>query len=367
MAKEKRKYSLVCKYDKEYRFRSIFDMRSGFYLRSGILDGDGNDTGVDPFMASFPELLDIGIMQTCVCANQCKVGCYQKAAGRTGPNMSLEKYEKIMRQCEKKTLQIALGGAGDPDTHEDFEEIMRMTRAYGMVPNFTTSGIAFTEEKARICREYAGAVAVSEHFADYTDKAVRMLLDVGVVTNIHYVLGKHTIDRAIQILKSGNYRPGINAIVFLLYKPVGLGLRKNVLDVSDPKVQEFFSVIDNGKFPFHIGFDSCSCAGIVNFTENINLNTLDFCEGGRFSAYIDAEMHMMPCSFANQEPKWFVDLNRNTIEEAWNGRVFDLFRSSLENSCVTCPNRIHCQGGCPLQNSITLCNRTERNHVPPCI
>ena len=30
-------------------------------------DENGKDTNIDPFMASYPELLDIGIMQTCVC------------------------------------------------------------------------------------------------------------------------------------------------------------------------------------------------------------------------------------------------------------------------------------------------------------
>ena len=35
--------------------------------------------GKDPFMASYPELLDIGIMQTCVCSHKCNVDCYQKA------------------------------------------------------------------------------------------------------------------------------------------------------------------------------------------------------------------------------------------------------------------------------------------------
>jgi len=33
--------------------------------RSGILDKDGRDTGIDPFMASFPHLLDVGIMGHC--------------------------------------------------------------------------------------------------------------------------------------------------------------------------------------------------------------------------------------------------------------------------------------------------------------
>ena len=40
---------------------SFFKEKTGEYLRTGILK-DGVDTGVDPFMADFPELLDVGIM-----------------------------------------------------------------------------------------------------------------------------------------------------------------------------------------------------------------------------------------------------------------------------------------------------------------
>ena len=154
---------MIVKYDKKYNFISKFNPITGFYMRTGIIK-DGKDTGIDPFMCSFPELLDIGIMQTCVCSSKCNVDCYQKACDRTGKNMSLEDYISIMEQCKGKTFQIALGGAGDPDTHENFEEILKTTRKYGMVPNFTTSGITMTEEKAKICKKYCGAVAVSEHF-----------------------------------------------------------------------------------------------------------------------------------------------------------------------------------------------------------
>ena len=37
--------------DKQYRFLSVFDDETGAYIRTGILDGHGRDTGVDPFRA----------------------------------------------------------------------------------------------------------------------------------------------------------------------------------------------------------------------------------------------------------------------------------------------------------------------------
>ena len=355
---------LIKKTDKKNKFVSMFNTDTGFYMRSGVLDENGKDTGVDPFMASFPELLDIGIMQTCVCAHRCKVDCYQNAIGRCGENMSVEEYESIMKQCDGKMYQCALGGAGDVDTHKDFEKILSITREHNIVPSFTTSGIMMTPEKAKICKEYCGAVAVSEHNADYTDRALDMLLNAGVKTSIHYVLGNNSIEEAINRLKNDSFKDGINAVVFLLYKNCGeLGHSENVLKPNDPRVKEFFDLINNKTFHHKIGFDSCTSPGIVNFTDKINLDSLDFCEGGRFSAYIDANMNMMPCSFANQNPSWHMSLRDHTIQEVWDSELFNKFRYSLNHSCPNCPNRNVCGGGCPLMNEITLCNRKERRFI----
>lgn len=351
--------NMIKKVDKKNKFISMFNPDTGFYMRSGIIE-NGKDTGVDPFMTSFPELLDVGIMQTCVCSHRCNVDCYQKAIERTGKNMSIEDFESILKQSQGKLFQVALGGAGDVDTHENFEDIVKLCRQYNIVPNFTTSGILMTKEKAEVCKKYCGAVAVSEHFADYTEKALDLLLEAGVKTNIHYVLSNKSIDAAIERLKNNSFRKGINAVVFLLYKPVGLGKEENMLKADDIRVKEFFDLIDKGNFHHKVGFDSCTAPGIVNFTKNINLDSLDFCEGARYSAYIDANMNMMPCSFANQDKSWFINLREHTIQEAWDSDIFDKFRYSLKHSCGSCKNRMFCSGGCPLVNQITLCNKKER-------
>lgn len=354
---------MIKKFDKVNKFISMFDPKTGFYMRTGVLDENGKDTGVDPFMTTYPELLDIGIMQQCVCAHRCNVDCYQKAIERKGNNMSLEDFRSILEQCKGKTFQYALGGAGDVDTHENFEELVKLCREYNIVPNFTTSGILMTKEKAEICKKYCGAIAVSEHFADYTERALDLLLEAGVKTNIHYVLSNKSIDTAIERLKSNSFKKGINAVVFLTYKPVGLGVEENMLRADDPRVAEFFSLIDNGNFHHKIGFDSCAAAGLVNFTKSVNMDSIDFCEGARYSAYIDANMNMMPCSFANQDSSWFVNLREHTIQEAWDSEIFEKFRYSLRNSCAGCSNRNRCAGGCPLVNQITLCDKEERCFV----
>lgn len=50
---------------KDRNFISCFNEKTGGYFRSGVIK-NGVDTGVDPFMSSFPELLDIGIMGHCM-------------------------------------------------------------------------------------------------------------------------------------------------------------------------------------------------------------------------------------------------------------------------------------------------------------
>lgn len=48
---------MIRKYSDPLGFRSVFDTETGSYLRSGL-----NGTDEDPFMSSYPQLLDIGIM-----------------------------------------------------------------------------------------------------------------------------------------------------------------------------------------------------------------------------------------------------------------------------------------------------------------
>lgn len=184
--------------DKKYRFVSAFDDETGAYVRTGILDEHGRDTGVDPFMASFPHLIDVGVMGHCIhgktglCA-KAGVGCYQSGTLVERPNMTLEDFRWITQQCRGRCNQLALGGRGDPDQHEHFEELLQISRENRLVPNFTTSGYGLTAELAALCKQYCGAVAVSWYRSEYTLRAIRLLLDAGVTTNIHYVLVVHKI------------------------------------------------------------------------------------------------------------------------------------------------------------------------------
>lgn len=216
-----------------------------------------------------------------------------------------------------------------------------------------------TEEEEDSNYEYLDVLVESN---DYTPNAIKMLLDAGVKTNIHYVLSNTTIDEALIRLKYNGFPKGINAIVFLLHKPVGLGTEDDVLKVDDPRVAEFFELVDKGNFPFKVGFDSCSIPGVLKWSKHIDTCSVDTCEGSRFSMYITSDMKALPCSFDNQAQKYAVQLSDEvTIEDAWNSKEFNMFRDSLRNSCPNCSKRDLCMGGCPLERSIVLCDSKEKD------
>ena len=349
--------------DKKNHFVSAFDTETGTYVRTGVLDKDGKDTGIDPFMASFPHLIDVGVMGHCIHGKtglcvKAGIGCYQSGLIVEQPNMTIEDFRWIAEQCKGRCNQLALGGRGDPDQHEHFEELLKITRDNNLVPNFTTSGYGMTPELAVICKKYCGAVAVSWYRSDYTLKAIQMLLDARVKTNIHYVLGNNSIDEAILRLKTSDFPSGINAVIFLLHKPAGQGTKDNMLSINDPRVKEFFELIDK-RYSFKVGMDSCNVPGAINLCKNILPESLDTCEGGRFSCYIGADMTMVPCSF-DQNKKYQVSLKNMTIEEAWNSEQFELFRKHMRDACPNCKKRELCMGGCPLMPEIVFCKSDNR-------
>ena len=389
------------KIKKDKNFVSFFNQATGFYFRTGILE-DGKDTGIDPFMASFPELLDVGIMGHCIhgktgLCQKAGIGCYQDGLHSNNPNMSIEDFKKIAEQCKGKTFQFALGGCGDPDQHEHFEEILKVCKENDIVPNFTTSGFGMTKALAKLCKQYCGAVAVSWYRSPYTIKAINLLLAEGVKTNIHYVLSKSTLTEALQHLQrdelngsidrdklnstdgtsskyaievgtcdlaqsyshnSLQFPKGINAVIFLLHKPVGLGTNEDMITKDNKDFFNFLHLVNEGEFPYKIGFDSCTVPALINL-DKVEPNCLDTCEGARWSAYITSDMKLLPCSFDNQAQRWAVDLAKNTIAEAWDSDTFEDFRNHFVQSCPGCKHRTKCMGGCPIVPEIVLCKDKE--------
>lgn len=330
------------------------------------MDVNGRESGEEAFQASFPHLIDVGIMGHCRhgMTGACREAggqCYQDGPHRYQDNMPLADFKNIAWQCRGKVYQFALGGRGDPDQHEHFAEILAVCAENRIVPNFTSSGFGITAKTAAMCRQYCGAVAISWYSRDYTTRAVSLLQEAGVKTNIHFVLGRGTLDEALFLLRRDGFPAGVNAVVFLLHKPVGLGRRGNVLDLDDPQMKDFFHTVVQGSWRFKVGFDSCTVPGLINLGQNINFQAADTCEGARFSCYITPDMKLLPCSF-DQKHRWACDISMISIQEAWRSSSFEDFRMRLRTACGGCEDRELCLGGCPLAQEIVLCKRNERRN-----
>ena len=54
---------------------------------------------------------------------------------------------------------------------------------------------------------------------------------------------------------------------------------------------------------------------------------IDTCKAARWSAYISADMKMLPSSFCAEDEGYTVDLREKTIEQAWLSEEFEMIRN----------------------------------------
>ena len=345
--------------DEVFGFFEIFNEENGTLFRSDI-------NGVDPVMRSFPELLDVGIMGHCNGGQYCRNAgndCYQKGFTTYAPHMSYENFMEIVKQAAGKTFQIALGGAGDPNKHPQIEDILKSCRAYRIIPNMTTSGFLITDNEVGLIKQYCGAVAVSwySRFMDgkesnqETIDAVERLVKSGCTTNIHYVVSKDTINEAITRLEMDSFPKGVNAVIFILYKPVGNGIIEKVLKNTDSRIERFISLATKVKHPYRVGFDTCFTPALLRWGDTVPAVSIDACEAATFSMYIDSQMNCYPCSFGIWDKNISESMNSKTLREIWRGDKFVAFREQRKVKCSSCRQMKICQGGCRLGIDIDMC------------
>jgi radical SAM protein with 4Fe4S-binding SPASM domain len=116
-------------------------------------------------------------------------------------------------------------------------------------------------------------------------------------------------------------------------------------------------LIDHGKFPYKIGFDSCTIPAIHNHSKRFIILSIEPCEATRFACSISSELMMTPFSFGT-EFEYGVSLKENTIQKAWNCPTFDDLRNVFHKApCKSCNKYLDCLGGCPIIPSITICDK----------
>ncbi|MDR1397760.1 MAG: hypothetical protein LBJ14_08515 [Desulfarculales bacterium] len=355
--------------DERYNFFEIFNENTGSLLRSNLIVS-GKESSVPARLRTFPELIDVGIMGHCHAAysNLCQsfgVDCYQNGHSYSSRNLSLESYKLILEQCRRRVFQIVLGGIGDPNKHENFDKILELTRHENIIPNLTTSGFNLSDDEAQLISYYCGAVAVSfyskldknfDETSMITELAVKKLINFGCKVNIHYVLSNTTINDAIYRLRKKKFPNGINAVIFLLYKPIGEGKIDKVIDVTGYEYLTLLDTIESIDFDFRIGFDTCQSPALRRFCTTISQNTIESCEASRFSMYIGNDYRAYPCSFAYSNSCLNLNLNDISIQDAWDSFEFSSFRDRQEKMCFGCNIR-NCSG-CALDNGVTICIKT---------
>lgn len=340
----------IKRFDNQH-YTTFFDKGNGLLIRK-------EDEGFDePFWChSSPELLDISI--TNWCNKYCDI-CYRNS-NENGKHMNIDDYEKIIKQASSiGVFQVALGG-GNPNQHPNFSEILELTNnKYGIVPSFTTNGRGLTDNVLLSSQKYCGAVAISyyEPESEFI-KSLELLKNNKIRTNIHFVLSSESINLAIKWLVSPpEFLNGVNAIIFLNYKAVGAKSENSLLLNNNKNYIKFFEQLNITKYPFKIGFDSCTITGIVNYMK-IDKSYLEPCESGRFSAFISENLMMYPCSFMINSCTG-ISLEKFTIQKIWQkSEPFLNIRSKLlsrDYVCSNCDLFDCCLGGCPFFNNINLC------------
>lgn len=331
--------------DKAQNYYYIFDHKTGVAAR-------WNSSGSNPFWRKDgPELLDISI--TNFCERECDF-CYRKA-NRCGCFMEVSLFENIIQQAENAGIQqVALGG-GNPNQHSEFISFLKIAKKHHIVASYTTNGQGMTEEIYQATKLCGGAIAIS-WYPPYINviKVIEECGKYGICANIHFVLYEESLSEALALLNSDklpwNY---INAIIYLNYKPIGKKIYKGLQD--DEKWNHFLKKVLMFE-KCKIGFDSCMISWLTKNKELIVEESIDFCEAGRFSAFISEKGFMYPCSFLCQDTMCGENILEKSLIEIWqNGNSFIKMRNSLAHpasqktpilKCTNCADYDLCHGGC---------------------
>jgi len=317
----------------------------------------GSSVETDPKRAPWPELADISI------SNRCSKGCafcYRDSTPEGGL-MTLDAYryalESLTSPVWGPVFQVALGG-GEPLEHPDFLQMLDMTREKGIIANFTTNGDLLDETWAQALKGRVGAVAVSAQSTDaLPTRAIRLLSGAGIRTNLHFILSKSSLAQAAELLegKHDQALEGATGIVFLTHKPRGRAGKDDCLEYGGAEMGRFLELARHSRSQIPIGFDACFVPPVLRHG-CADPRTVDACECGFFSVYIDEGLNVKPCSFApDDQDTW--SLLEWDFQTIWNDFYANYREDQSANVCGSpCLAHDHCRGVCPHFPEIAFCH-----------
>lgn len=272
--------------------------------------------------------------------------------------MALSNYKRVIDEAaDMGTFQVALGG-GNPNQHPDFVEILNYTRSKGIVPNYTTNGRGLTDDILAATRRNCGAVAVSA-YPPYRETAetISLLTSNSIKTNVHFIVDSESVGTAIDWLRDPpEFLRGINALIFLNYKPSGRKIFEEKLLRHSDRLGEFFKLATSTDAKLKVGFDACCVSGVFART-NASATLVDACDAGRFSLYVAEDMKVYPCSFQSGLVEGDMLTDDTSLLDIWhrseNVRSFRRYFAS--DRCGGCSHRTTCMNGCPLFDDLVVC------------
>ena len=340
----------------EPMYRHSSDYHFLGYRENGFTVRWGKTLSENPIRAPWPELADISV------SNRCSKGCdfCYRDSRPDGALMSLADYEFVLDSLTSPIwgtpFQVALGG-GEPLEHPKILEILDATRRRGIVVNFTTNGLALDASLATALNGRVGAIALSvAALSEYDGARVRLLSSRGVRTHLHFLLDQNSLGEAVEIAcgKHDALLQDLSGVVFLTRKPQGRSSAEGLLRFEDPRLNEFLDAVAATHSKIPLGFDACAVPLLLHHGR-IDPQTIDACECGFFSVYIDENLEVRPCSFSKSgQNGWNLrDVDFGTI---WEEHFADYrSRQSADLCSRSCKGRAHCRGKCPLFPEISFC------------
>lgn len=329
-------------YAEDYSYQYFFNKKTGMVFRCGKTIAE------DPTMCNLgPEILDLEIsINGCPRINgkNCKF-CYKNNTNAAPYNMTLETFESLMSKFPKNLSQIAFGITGT-QTNPDFIKILESCKTkYGIIPNYTMSGVDLTDEILEATIKYCGAVAIScyEGAKEVCYKTIERIhrASEGFHTNMHIVLAKSTFNHVLDVLndvKDGKVI-GLRHIVFLRIKPVG---RAATFDtkITSEMLDTIISFCEENNIGF--GFDSCSATDVIKYYKSKNRDDMvkycEPCESSKFSSYINVHGMYWHCSFCENLNGYsgINVLECDNFNTAWLGDSMEQFRNPTTRASESC-------------------------------
>lgn len=332
----------------DHSYNCFFNKLNGHNVRFG------KTVDEDPEYCSLgPEIADIEIVTgSCpkVNSENCR-WCYKNNTSAPGKVMTLEDFQEVISRFPINLTQVALGITG-VKSNPYLKDILIYLKKLGIIGNLTLTGADLDDEMADVLCEYCGACAVScyDKAKELCYSTIKRLHDNAkkkfnrdMHLNMHIVIADFSMNHIMDVLNDikDEKVPGLRSVVMLHAKPVGRAknLDCNLSKENLTKVIKF--CLDN-KISF--GFDSCNGHNVQDILIEMGkpelCSSIEPCESGRMSIYVNVEGKITPCSFVEHvyENSAIDLLNSNiTIKDVWmTDKMLNTFRNCTKCS-KSCP------------------------------